>query len=634
MKRTRHASFVASVFACGFLGTTAFAQTETTNTPDPDLPGRQIYEQFCAACHDNPADTRAASFEAISALSGEALYGAISEGGVMAPMGAALSLEEKISLIEYLTSGQSAVPGGGNWTTPIMCEADNLTVNLDGPEAFTTFGVDQDSTRHVSAQQSGLTTGDMSELDVAWVLAFPESQNFSAAPVSVGQTIFINGDGVLAAFDAEDACVKWTYEASASRSPITYGEIDGRAALLYGVGRREVHAVDALTGDAIWAVEAQPRRGDGGSIRPGVILHDNKVIVPISASGVGGGGNFCCTGHGAVVVLNASDGSWVWEYHTMDEATENGQVNSRGEPQRGPSGAPIWSQPTVDTERNQVIVTTGEGTSFPATNTSDAIIALDLDTGTENWVFQAMEMDLWNMHCRGDDSTAGPNCPWHWDDENIGRDFDFGGSAILATTEIDGEARDILLAGQKSGHLWAIDAETGDMIWNRQVGEGTALGGNHWGIAIDGERAFLTINDPVSYNTPNPHPGIYAFRISDGEMVWGFDAEPDCDDGRADRITNCEQKYGFSATPMVVDGAVIAGTLDGKIYAFDAETGDILYQLDTAIDFETLNGFDGNGGSIDSHAIAAGNGRLLIGSGYASFRQTAGNVLIALEPVD
>ena len=55
-------------------------------------------------------------------------------------------------------------------------------------------------------------------------------------------------------------------------------------------------------------------------------------------------------------------------------------------------------------------------------------------------------------------------------------DFDFGGPAILVGTD-EGE---LLIAGQKSGDLWALNPETGALVWNQRVGEGTALGGNHW----------------------------------------------------------------------------------------------------------------------------------------------------------
>ena len=106
--------------------------------------------------------------------------------------------------------------------------------------------------------------------------------------------------------------------------------------------------------------------------------------------------------HAAVTALNVRTGEKLWEYHTMPTAEYTGQVSSTGVKQRGPSGAPIWTTPTVDEKRGQVYVTTGENTSHPTTNTSDAIIALDLETGEAKWVFQALENDMWNFGWRWD----------------------------------------------------------------------------------------------------------------------------------------------------------------------------------------------------------------------------------------
>ncbi|MAK59887.1 MAG: hypothetical protein CMK09_02805 [Ponticaulis sp.] len=608
--------------------------TEVSEKPeDSKVSGKVVYETFCAACHENPNDTRSPNLAGLKRLPKEQIELAMAEGGVMYPMAAGLSLEQKTAVIDYLTAEQKpAVASANDWTEAIMCAADNRTVDLGNGEGWTSFGYDENATRNVPAGALGFDKTDMPELEIAWALGFPRTTNVSATPVAIGNTLFVNATGKVAAFDTKDACVKWEFESGFSRSPLHFGEIDGTPTLFYATGRQDVQAVNALTGDSIWKVSGKPKRGKGGSIRSGVTLHEDKIIVPISASGVGGGGDYCCEGHGAVVALNAKDGSWIWEYHTMPEATDNGMVNSKGQKMRGPSGAPIWTQPTVDVKRNRVIVTTGENTSFPPTNTSDAIIALDLDTGEVDWLFQAMENDLWNMHCRGTTETAGPNCPWHWQDGEIGRDFDFGSAAVIAPAMVDGEMKDLVLAGQKSGHLWALDAETGELVWSVRVGEGTPLGGNHWGIAVNDDLAFLTINDGLTYGTSNPMPGVFAFKLGSGEPVWEYNAEPDCDGERGEYVVNCPQKYGFSATPMVAGGAVIAPTLDGKVFVFDADTGEVLREIDTATTIPTINGVEGKGGSIDSHAISAAPGMLLVGSGYASFSQTPGNVLIALKP--
>lgn len=127
-------------------------------------------------------------------------------------------------------------------------------------------------------------------------------------------------------------------------------------------------------------------------------------------------------------------------------------------------------------------------------------------------------------------------------------------------------------------------------------------------------------------------PGVYAFNLSDGAKTWEYKATADCDGPRGEKVVNCELKYGFSATPLVVDGVLVAGTLDGKLFTFNADTGEVIQVIDTVMLSDTLNGVEGRGGSIDSHALGAGNGMLLVGTGYASFSQTPGNMLLAIRP--
>jgi polyvinyl alcohol dehydrogenase (cytochrome) len=97
---------------------------------------------------------------------------------------------------------------------------------------------------------------------------------------------------------------------------------------------------------------------------------------------------------------------------------------------------------------------------------------------------------------------------------------------------------------------------------------------------------------------------------------------------------NCETKYGFSAAPLVVDGAVIGATLGGEVFILDGKNGKVLKKLDTVGPGTTINpSVAGKGGSIDAHGISAGAGMVFINSGYGSFGQTPGNVLVALKPV-
>ena len=98
------------------------------------------------------------------------------------------------------------------------------------------------------------------------------------------------------------------------------------------------------------------------------------------------------------------------------------------------------------------------------------------------------------------------------------------------------------------------------------------------------------------------------------------------------RHGTCSQAHGLSAIPLVVDNAVIAGAIDGRLYIFDAESGETIFQYDTLRGFETVNGVAARGGSIDSHSVFAGSGMLFVAAGYGSFRQPPGNVLLAFRP--
>ena len=525
-----------------------------------------------------------------------------------------------------LAQEQIEQEGVDDWVTDSMCAIGNRSVDLEQPPSFTFTQSDGNNPRHLDSAQAGLSTGDLSNLELAWAVAFPDTSGLRAAPVIIGSTIFYSAtdSGRVFALDIISGCAKWVYEAeSRLRSSLAYSEINDLGSLVFSDSRGMVHAIDAKTGEPIWIASGQASNNQG-MLTGTPVIFEGKVIVPVSGSGVITGGNpnyECCENHGAVTALDAHTGEKLWEYHTMPAAEYTGQVSSTGVKQRGPSGAPIWTTPTIDAERGQIYVTTGENTSHPTTNTSDAIIALDIETGEANWVFQALENDMWNFGC----SARGPNCIILEDTNSV--DFDFGGPAILVETDDE----DLLIAGQKSGDLWALDPNTGALVWNQRVGEGTALGGNHWGIATNTERAFMTVNDPGGMNG-NSRPGIYSYFVGTGEPSWFYEVQPECNEGRSERLRRCESLYGFSATPLSVDGAVITGGLDGRLFVFNSESGELIYEYDTVRDYETVNGVDGYGGSIDSHSISAGSGMVFVGSGYGQFRQVPGNVLLAFKP--
>ncbi len=669
MKRTILGGTALAAAGAGwaFLAGAVGAQAPAGGPTGDAHPGAAVYAQACGTCHNNAEQLRAPSLSNLHQLPATQIRFALTEG-VMKAQGAGLSAEQKEQVIAWLaasappaavaaakaeeTGPSSAAPaqhGAGdrqppakaapaavaaNWTEPLMCAADRRGVDLGGKRTLTMAGVTLNNARMLTAAQSGLKTAQLSDLGVAWTLAVPQASGLRVTPVIVGSTLFyaVPQPGMLLALDTQTGCIKWAKPSAAPyRSSPAFGMAGKRPALFIGDQLGTLRALDPATGEEIWRTD--PRHTKEATMTGGPMVYGDKIIVPISVLDVARAGDpkyECCKLHGAVSAVDAATGKVLWIAHTMEDAKPLGRKSSAGVEMYGPSGAPIWSTPAIDAKRGLVYAATGENTSPPNTKTSDAIMALDLKTGERKWVFQALERDIWNMSCRGP-TNSGPNCFFNQGDESVLKDYDFGAGAIV-TRKPQGRG-DIILAGQKSGHVWALDPDKGGaVLWQKRFGEGTALGGVHWGIASDGQRVFAPISDP-GVPADKSAAGLYALNVGTGEVAWSFKATPDCAEGRGAKVSGCTARYGLSAAPLVVDGGVVTGSLDGKVRIFDAATGRVLWTYDTIREFPAAGGgVAGKGGSIDSQSIAAGDGMVFIGSGYGQFNQQAGNVLIAFKP--
>jgi polyvinyl alcohol dehydrogenase (cytochrome) len=88
---------------------------------------------------------------------------------------------------------------------------------------------------------------------------------------------------------------------------------------------------------------------------------------------------------------------------------------------------------------------------------------------------------------------------------------------------------------------------------------------------------------------------------------------------------------GYSAPATAIPGAVIAGALDGRLRALSAADGAVLWEFDTAADLPTVNGVAGRGGSIDVAGPVVAGGMVFAVSGYSTFGQMPGNLLLAFS---
>ena len=575
------------------------------------LPGKAHYERACIACHGGTVK-RAPHREMIGLMTPESVLHAITKG-VMRDEAQSLTALEKREVAEYI----SGVKLGGELRPLPTCSRKNATLT-SSPSI--NWGIQPENTRAISFEDGGISSTNITKLNTKWAIAFPDSSRVRSQPTFAGNQIFVGShSGIVYSLDRDEGCASWSYIASAEvRTGMTYLASDSKPMIFFGDVIGNVYCLNAKTGEEIWSTRADDH--PNATITGTPSLNEHLLYVPVSSLEVSLPINpnyACCTFRGSVTAINAITGEIQWKTYTIQqEPTITGQ-NSVGTDIIGPSGAVVWNSPSIDVINNQLYVGTGENMSSPASLTSDAMLAMDLDTGKLNWAFQATANDVWNSAC---DTTTPENCPA----EN-GPDFDFGGATVIVDTTKHGR---LVIAGQKSGFVHALNPKDGSLVWQTRVGRGGIQGGIHFGIAASGETLLIPISDMAdgrTYPTPD-RPGMHALNANTGELLWSTIHEDKCG-GRA----HCHP--GISQVPTVIGDFVIAGSLDGMARAYAIDTGRIIWALDTSQqEFTSTLGTLTKGGSMSGGAgPVANDGLLLLSSGYSLYNHMPGNLLLALE---
>jgi polyvinyl alcohol dehydrogenase (cytochrome) len=585
--------------------------------PDPEA----LYKANCAMCHDATGAGRAPSRAGLQQTSPEIIVDAL-EAGIMKQQGAKLSAAERISLAEFLTAKKL----GTQTQMSGRCEGNPPALRTDGP-AWNGWGASEANLRY--QPDPGFSAEQVGNLKLKWAFGLPNTGvAYGQASVVAGRVFVASANRHVYSLDAHTGCYYWDYEATSGiRTAPTVAALAGepkRYAVFFGDARARAYAVDAETGKLIWKTVVD--EGPYERITGAPTHYKGRLYVPLSSTEDGQTLNpkyACCISRGGVAALDAATGRLLWKTYSVDEPTLRGK-NSVGAEAWGPSGAPIWSSPTVDAERGVVYAGTGDNHSAPLTTTSDAMLAFSLDTGKIVWSRQLTSGDTFNIACVGMDKT---NCP-----RLDAPDVDIGSSANLVKLS---NGKSILVVGQKSGVVWGLDPDhRGAVLWKVEAGKGGKLGGIQWGAASDGKNVYAAISDlafveelirPGKPLSPNPEKGggLVAIQVATGETMWKAAPQP------------CSTRKGCSpaqsAAVSVIPGVVFSGSVDGHLRGYSTKDGKIIWDYDTARDFETVNGVKANGGSLDAAGPTIAGGMLFVSSGYGAWGGYPGNVLLAFE---
>jgi polyvinyl alcohol dehydrogenase (cytochrome) len=473
------------------------------------------------------------------------------------------------------------------------------------PGDWNGWGFDSDNSHFQTKPE--LAAADVPKLKLKWAFGFPKEVMAFAQPTVVGGRLFIGSNaGVVYSLNAQTGCIYWTYKVGRGvRTAITVAKLpSGKWAAFFGDIQAHAHAVDAETGAPLWDVKLDDH--PVARVTGAPTFANGKVYVPMSSvEEVQYGNSECCKFRGSVSSLDAATGKVLWKsYSVLDPPKATAKKNKNGVQMYGPAGAAVWSSPTVDLKRKVIYAATGNSYTEVEINTSDSIVAFDLETGRMLWSSQVTPKDNFIVGC-----PVNPNCP-----EGSGPDFDFGSSPILRTLP---DGKQILIAGQKSGVVWGLDPDNrGKILWQTRVGKGSALGGIEWGHAADDKNTYAAVSDRFGAGGT---PGIYALELATGKQVWAAPAPKVGGNGAQ------------SAAVAVIPGAVFSGALNGHFRAYSTATGEIVWDFETAKPFETVNGVPAKGGSIDAPGPVIAHGMVYTNSGYGLFGGVAGNVLLAFS---
>ncbi len=502
-------------------------------------------------------------------------------------------------------------------TGAAACAALLCTVALPAlaDSQWTSAGQNIANTRSQDAEKR-ISVTSVTGLQVKW--SFTTDGDVSATPAVDDTAVYVpDWAGNLYAVDRKSGAVIWKVKISAATgipydksraTPVLAGGkviVGTQGSILVSGGGPggKLLAFDKSNGALVWGTQLDAHFA--AIVTQSATVHGDRVYVGVASQEEALAGFVpgypCCSFRGSMLALDVDTGAIVWKTYLAPT---------------GYSGNALWgSAPAIDTKRGQVYVASGNNYSVPAPVLAcvaaagtpvqvracvaaddffDSIIALDLKTGAVKWATKALPYDTWTVSCLpflGD----GSNCP-----SPQGPDFDFGQAPALFTIKAAGQGkpRDLVGAGQKSGQYWALDADTGAVVWVTQAGPGGTAGGLQWGSAVDGERVY-TANanfNQLPWTMPNGSvvtSGMWsALNVATGRLLW----------------QTAPPFGGSSSGPATTANGVMFGcSLDptGHMYALDAASGAVLWTF-------------ASGGSCLSGA-AISNGEVFWGSGYSNF---------------
>ena len=437
------------------------------------------------------------------------------------PPGARLSARAIATLRAWIDRGAAADPNGCTVRDPgersgagAAGRAGAPSVMLGPGSDWPMFGGDLENTRS-SAGEMRIAKGSVATLARAWEFA---SGSTSSVPAVVDGVVYLpTWDAKLHALDAASGALRFSADLPhlVDSSPA----VSARQIFLSD-GHGHVLAVDRTSGAVQWSRRVDPHPEthlwsspiyveEADLIAVGVASYEEVVVKPELSF------------RGSVVALDGKDGRERWRLATTDATKGDGP------------GIAIWATVAVDRGRSALYVGSGNNYGQPASELSDALLAIDYASGELLWAEQLLPGDVFSLM------------------QPVGPDYDIGATANLFTAG----GADLVGVGSKSGAYVALERESGALRWMAQVSPGGLFGGVIAAAAFAESTVFVASNDPQAGDAV-----LAALDAERGGTIW-------------------EARLPAQTFSHVVhaNGVLFAGDLSGRIAAFDAREGTLLW---------------------------------------------------------
>ena len=401
-----------------------------------------------------------------------------------------------------------------------------------------------------------INTTNISGLKLAWMYQIGVSHHFETEPLIFDGVMYITEPpSDVTALDLKTGRPIWTYRRSLPKGIIVCcGQVNrGLAALddqlFLGTVDAHVVALDMRTGRVRWDVEVADYKA-AYSITAAPLVVKDKVIVGIAGAEYGI--------RGFLDAYDAKTGKRAWRFWTVPGPGEPGNETWAGDSWKT-GGAPTWVTGAYDPQANLVYWGTGNpgpdfvGDDRPGDNLySDAVIALDADTGKLKWYFQFTPHDVLDM-----DATEVP---------------------VLLDAEFRGRQRKLMLFGNRNGFYYVLDRLNGEFL------VGKAFARQNWAKELDDKGRPVWNPEAVP-----SEKGALVYPDDDGTANWfspslslktGLFYQNVREKGAIQRRTRVKPSYESGRLYMGASRLPIPGEEPwGALRALDWKTGDMRWEF-------------------------------------------------------